>query len=38
MNFPYRRWFEKIVQELKYPYEVKRMNQEIIYVIKKDDY
>ncbi|MBS3084022.1 hypothetical protein J4423_04420 [Candidatus Pacearchaeota archaeon] len=35
MNSPYRRWFEKILNELKYPYEVKRMKQEVVYLIKK---
>jgi len=35
MNSPYRRWFEKILNELKYPYKVKRMKQEIVYIISK---
>ncbi len=35
MNSPYRRWFEKILNELKYPYEVKRMKQEVVYIISK---
>jgi hypothetical protein len=35
MNSPYRRWFEKILNELKYSYETRRMKQEVFYIIKK---
>lgn len=35
MNSPYRRWFEKILKNLKLNYEIKRTNQELFYIIKK---
>lgn len=35
MNSPYRRWFERILQQLNYKYEVKRTNQELFYIIRK---
>ena len=35
MNSPYRILFEKILNDLKYHYEVKRMKQELIYIIEK---
>ena len=35
MNFPYRRWFEKILNNLRYKYEVKRTSQELFYIIEK---
>lgn len=35
MNSPYRRWFERILENLKLNYEVKRTNQEMIYIIRK---
>jgi len=35
MNRPYRRWFEQIVKELKYPYKVVRTKQELFYTITK---
>ena len=35
MNSPYRNWFEKILKDLNYPYKFRRMNQEIIYIIRK---
>lgn len=35
MNRPYRRWFEHILQELQYPFTVKRTSQELFYLITK---
>ena len=35
MNSPYRRWFENILNNLNYPYKVRRMKQEIIYTVEK---
>jgi len=35
MSSPYRRWFEKILNNLKYSYEVKRTSQELFYIIRK---
>ena len=35
MNSPYRNWFEKILKDLNYPYEIKRTKQEIFYIIRK---
>lgn len=37
MNSPYRRWFERILKELNYHYDVKRTSQELLYLIKKSD-
>ena len=36
MNRPYRRWFEGIINELKYSYKVIRTKQELFYIITKD--
>ena len=35
MNSPYRRWFENILKNLNYNYEIKRTNQELFYILKK---
>lgn len=35
MNSPYRRWFESILKNLNYKYEVKRTQSELFYIIEK---
>ncbi len=35
MNSPYRRWFEKILNNLKLNYKVKRMSNELFYIVEK---
>lgn len=35
MNSPYRRWFENILNQLNYEYEIERTNQELFYIIRK---
>ncbi len=35
MNSPYRRWFEKILKQLNYSYDIERTNQEMFYIISK---
>lgn len=35
MNSPYRRWFETILKQLNYEYDVERTNQELFYIIRK---
>lgn len=36
MNSPYRRWFERILSDFSLSYEIKRTNQELFYVIRKN--
>lgn len=35
MNRPYRRWFENLLKELKFEYEIHRTSNELFYILKK---
>lgn len=35
MSSPYRRWFETILKQLGYDYDIERTNQELFYIIRK---